>query len=833
MTYEEMLAAGAKDAGAGPEQEAPTYDELVAQGAEKFDPKPGFDYGMTLAPKKEEPKHSAVESALMGAQSTLTGGLVRRLKAADQAVGSSVGLNTFNPLDKIKNVGKAISSPGETYKKFKSDYDKNFQEVNQDYDQAIEEHPISSFLGAAGSAMLTAPKSVGQAALIGLGNALGGTEAEYDKAASGDLKHIETAGRDAALGMGLGAAGYKFPTATAAASLGAGIWGDKLGMSPGAQSQALLSGALGVGARAAKSLGGAATSTRRKALDNIRSGVEEKFAADDAKFNAYAEKNRRDIIEGKNKALNNMDRQVADREAAQLKALNTQAKDKYGADVKAYRADQAQRRTEKGQLSDLVDSQRQYDELAAKADSGQVGPSKQDLLAKKANDFEASIDKRVQSKEAAEFGALMNRIATLKMLGEEIPPELNVAKERYLKNSPNLVKEMLAKDPAALSQQYRQELVDELAMMRADAANGPSARGAPAKEVNYRNLNDVFKDAGMYEAAQKFPEFAKTNTEPIAPLPKPERPAPITSLDQAPPPASEPTVSPEQMARSAVDTNPGRAPREAKPAQAPPPAAEVEESTNPGVKPQNLDQDISHRFSPEVAEVMKAAAAKGKKASPLDLYAADHNLNGASDDINTVSGKAKPDYSNMSPDQRRMMEKAAQLEADLEARGVKPEPAENIAPGYRSRPQQIEDAIQAKMDAAKFGPALKQSFMKDNKIASAMGLAGLGNDLIRSGGGFKNALMMATAGKLLSATASVASDPALRAKMMGGVQNLLRYNPEFAQQYGSRLGSAMARGEMDAIAGALQLAGQDEKFKKALEQELAQGSPPSPNAPAQ
>jgi hypothetical protein len=118
---------------------------------------------------------------------------------------------------------------------------------------------------------------------------------------------------------------------------------------------------------------------------------------------------------------------------------------------------------------------------AMQAEESGVVPGKGASNANEIADFEASIPQRVENKEHAEFGALVNRVSTFKMSGRPVPPDLDAHVDdviaQYEKNTPGFLERFLRqKDPKALAEGYREELLAKLADMKAGVGTQPGMK---------------------------------------------------------------------------------------------------------------------------------------------------------------------------------------------------------------------------------------------------------------------------------------------------------------------------------------------------------------------
>ena len=171
-------------------------------------------------------------------------------------------------------VSNFVSDPSKSMDLAKEAYNRRLKGYQYGQAREIEKDPVSSFVGGAGTAALTGPRSVAQAIVGGVLPALWNSSADYGKAVTGDTEEIKQAGKDAALGGGLGAAGMKAPLATGLVTMGAGAFGDSLGLSPGERAQLVMGGAVGAGFGAAhwgRRLGEKATGFREGAENEIMS----------------------------------------------------------------------------------------------------------------------------------------------------------------------------------------------------------------------------------------------------------------------------------------------------------------------------------------------------------------------------------------------------------------------------------------------------------------------------------------------------------------------------------------------------------------------------------
>lgn len=321
---------------------------------------------------------------------------------------------------------------------------------------------------------------------------------------------LESRGKNAAIGMGLGAGLSKLaqlaPVATGV-GLGAlgtagAVAGDKVGLKPADRwDLGFLGGAglLGAGGTLAARLLGKGGAAAEQAAENATSEVSDRIKADDAAKAAALDKENdaskkagvklfdkaAERIAGEKEAENGIPQASKDFIDAEHKAALKQR----GADEAAFNKATADVGKQKFKRLDEAINQLHNERAAAQGDEdkyvvqalqqserpaagGGVGAGPEQIAA-----FEASIPSKVQAKENAELGAALNRVATFRNSGKEVPAQLadyvDGLVTEYEKNTPGFLEQYFrSKGPKGLAAEYEKELLAQLADMKARRGGG-------------------------------------------------------------------------------------------------------------------------------------------------------------------------------------------------------------------------------------------------------------------------------------------------------------------------------------------------------------------------
>jgi hypothetical protein len=733
------------------------------------------------------PTTTAPQAAALAAGRSASLGLAPRAMALESAIASASGpsrkpeyiaaptvsTNDYGALnidlrDTLKSMGErvqglnrraarfamdAVRYPKSTFANAKAAYEKALPEAREGFDRAVEEHPYASFMGSVGAGALANPANLAQA-VAGAGmQAAGSSSADYGKVLTGDAEEAGKFATDVGVGTALGAAGNKAPILTGLGMAGYGALSED--MPEGQRTQLILGGLLGAGSSAARRVTGAVKAHRDAALDEVGQGL---VAKDEGEARFVDKKLVDPRIKARERALAAMMEEAQGEDAARGRFAREDAAGRKRAIAMAGRRERAQMKEDQGNIDRLdaaIKAARVSTPTDAPTGEGGVsaGQRAYDAALKKAQDFEASIPARVKSKEAAEFGALIHRIATLKTLGRAIPEELLEAQRRYETNSPEIVREFLAKNPGDLAREYEVSLRAELEGLRGSAeAKRPGAVPTAEPSAPARPIDDILQaNPELYELAQRYPGYEET----------------------IPGVRVRPVGEGERVATSGEVTNPG-SPRRAARTPAPATPKPWDDPNLPGeqatlLKQMAADPEKRRPYGPS-SESPWTGAPRGERDARI----------AAANDAYGALAKASA-----RPGARR---------AAVEGRAGQPVPG--AAPVPKLEP----------LGEIPWTTGPRQSM--DQRVAEVVSSPGRElKDL---------ALKQIGRGSPVAAGLDVLRSPVLRANVLGAVQKAMVVSPEFAAKWGPVLSNAATRGEAGVLA-ALSVLGKDPDFAKDLQ----------------
>lgn len=282
-------------------------DPLLGQDASALDDKPA-----PAAP----PHISGAGTVGVNALDSASLGLLPRVSAFNEALqkvggkapDTDLSIDLRHPSSIAKNIlarnqysnnylSKLLHKPGETLEETYNAYDSQLPGYQEGMQRSNEEHPYLSLLGKVLPGILSAPKTLGQAALTSGTQALLGTTRDLGKAVTDPVEQAKVIG-EVGLGTGLGVLGMKAPLATGAAmAVLPTVAGDALGMSDAQKKQMTIGGVAssvlgGIGKRTnlsgQKLLKGAEEATEEALIP--RRAIVDKVGEKAAKLEAQAER---------------------------------------------------------------------------------------------------------------------------------------------------------------------------------------------------------------------------------------------------------------------------------------------------------------------------------------------------------------------------------------------------------------------------------------------------------------------------------------------------------------------------------------------------------------
>ncbi len=528
-----------------------------------------------------------------------------------------------------------------------------------------------------------------------------------------------------ALGGVLGGVGSVSPLALSGIMGTGAAFGDHVGMTP--EERALLGvGAVGVAAPTLMNKGLNYVGNKAGNVARAAEGqVAENLAAQDAGALSKATK-RFDVTAAADPTMN-----AFNSESKELnKALGRSGKEKF--------------KKFESLVSDLESGRQQAEKGVAGANA-----EHQNLMSEAA-DLEAKIPQRVQSKEASEFGALLNRISTLKGSGKQVPPELEAFVEqqlsRYEQNTPGFLAEYLkSKDSGRLAEGYKQELLDQVARMRTKAealksavpqAVTPEQAAAPPKQyVTPEERRQLAKSAGIeipsiaeVDPNSQYAEWQKVET------------------------------GPERARQAALERLLGLS----KP-------LEGEKSDFLSMFSESNKKDVAEGLGLNTV-FKEAEKPKGPSIGAFDKTVAGKGQNGPAVDTDAID-----------PNLLKLARLGELVPAEVEYQG-----------GLNPRIQH---------EISKQGPSAAKAALKGALSLTGgvpMGAAGLA---LGGPGGLATGL---GGGAIKGVAQAAAKDPALRAYVFQAAEKALKFSPEVQAKYGPSVMHAIAQGDLNLVLGFLQ-----------------------------
>ncbi len=439
-------------------------------------------------------------------------------------------------------------------------------------------------------------------------------------------------------------------------------------------------------------------------------------------------------------------------------------------------------------------------------------PALQDEIAQ----FEASIPAKVQGKEAAEFGALLNRVGTFKAAGKPVPPELQSYVDnvytQYEQNTPGfLEKYFRAKDPKGLAKEYEGELLAELNSMKARLGEPGAETSALSRDTVVGPPSEEHLAAAMKPKPTADDFVPRLEKEQIA------RDVGVDFPDHTPDPENawlDFVASRNKEKAGSMKKSLGL--MKAEPGEDVSPAVLVSDEEQKQIARNSgksyLDRDEKGWEEIELANTMR---------KNRELYGS------ARDEIPTAAGKPAA------------LEAGARKPVDPEAEDFEwpgypswsqvSSPDAPLAPSFQARDyfakQNVADYIKAPTgeeawhwdslaptmkervagEVAATGPKLKSAAMAGavrgarNPLtiapAASVGTALAGPYGFAVGGALGSAAG-AINGSLARVNMLAERDPAVRARVFGAVQRLLKTNAPFAEKYGALVSGGISRTEL-------------------------------------
>lgn len=212
-------------------------------------------------PKPPERKMSGGGALAVSGLNSSAVGLLPRASAFNDAIqkvggrqpGTDLSIDITHPSSIAKNIlqrneysgnylSKLLSHPIDTVKETADVYSQQLPGYQGGLEKADRDHPYLSLAGKVLPMVANAPKSVGQMAITGAINTLGGTDRDYGKVVTSPKEAAKLAG-ETGVNSALAAIGMKYPVASGVVlAAGPAMVGDQLGMSEAQKQQTTASG---------------------------------------------------------------------------------------------------------------------------------------------------------------------------------------------------------------------------------------------------------------------------------------------------------------------------------------------------------------------------------------------------------------------------------------------------------------------------------------------------------------------------------------------------------------------------------------------------------------